>query len=285
MSIRVLEGLAEVVDQYDLFIIDQWGVLHNGETPHPGAVDVLRELRRAGKTITILSNSGKRLTVTQARMTDMGFTDDLYDHCVTSGEEVWQALNAASEPFYTNLGAHCLMLTWDGDNRLIEGLPLSEAKSVEDADFILNAGTTNDQAVLETMEPLLQRAAARGLPMVCANPDFVSKAPDGSLAICPGTTARRFEELGGKVDYRGNPHAPVYRRCFELTPDHGPALAIGDSLCHDIGGANGAGIDSLFISGGIHAEDIPDLGDSAALATLCEREGQTPTYAASTFRW
>ncbi|MBL4720118.1 MAG: TIGR01459 family HAD-type hydrolase [Alphaproteobacteria bacterium] len=285
MSVRVLDGLAEVADQYDLFIIDQWGVLHNGETPHAGAVDVLRELRRAGKTITILSNSGKRLAVTQARMADMGFTDDLYDHCVTSGEEVWQALNAASEPFYADLGAQCLMLTWDGDNRLIEGLPLREVDSVEDADFILNAGTTNDQAVLKAMEPMLQRAAARGLPMVCANPDFVSKAPDGSLAICPGTTAKRYEVLGGRVDYRGKPHAPVYRKCFELAPNHGPTLAIGDSLCHDIGGANGAGIDSLFISGGIHAEELSDLGDPYALAMLFNREGQTPTYAAPALRW
>jgi HAD superfamily hydrolase (TIGR01459 family) len=285
MNIRVLEGLSNVADQYDLFIIDQWGVLHDGETPHDGAVDVLRALRKAGKTITILSNSGKRHSLTTERMAGMGFTDDLYDHCVTSGEEVWQALHDATEPFYAALGKRCFMFTWDGDKRLIDGLGLIEADDMEDADFVLNSGTPSGMLDLESVEPLLRRAVAHDLPMVCANPDFVSKAPDGTLAICPGTTARRYEELGGRVDYRGKPHAPVYRKCFELTPGHGPALAIGDSLYHDIGGANNAGIDSLFISSGIHADDLGDVADPAAVSALCDREGQRPTYMMTALRW
>lgn len=285
MSIRVLDGLATVADKYDLFIVDQWGVLHNGEAPHVGAVDVLRALRKAGKTITILSNSGKRLSVTMERMAAMGFTDDLYDHCVTSGEEVWQALDDGTDPFYAALGSRCYLFTWAGDKRLMKGLSLLEADDVEDADFILNTGTPDGLSDLESLEPLLRRAAALDLPMVCANPDFVSKAPDGTLAICPGMIARRYEELGGRADYRGKPHAPVYRKCFELTPDHGPALAIGDSLFHDIGGANNAGIDSLLITSGIHADDLSDLSDPAAVAALCDREGQHPTYMMPTLRW
>lgn len=285
MSIPILDGLAAVANQYDLFIIDQWGVLHDGVNPHEGAVDVLRALRAAGKTITILSNSSKRRSVTTERMAAMGFTNDLFDHCVTSGEEVWRALHDRSEPFYEALGERCYMFTWEGDKSMINDLPLVEADGVEDADFILNSGTPSDATGPDSLLSILQRAVARDLPMICTNPDFVSKGPDGELSLCPGATARQYAELGGRVDYRGKPHAPVYQKCFALAPGHGAALAIGDSLYHDIGGANNAGIDSLFISSGIHAEDLSNITDPAALIELFAREGQSPTYAMPALRW
>ena len=126
MSIGQLEGLAAVADRYALFIIDQWGVLHNGESLHDGAVETLRELRARGKKIVILSNSSKRLSVSTRRMAEMGIAPDCYDHCVTSGEEVWQALNARDEPFYTALGGRCMIFTWDDDRDIMQGLGLTE---------------------------------------------------------------------------------------------------------------------------------------------------------------
>ena len=285
----IIEGLSEVADRYALFLVDQWGVLHDGQSPHGGAVDALHALRAAGKKIVILSNSGKRLSVTLPRMADMGFGPDCYDHCVTSGEEVWQALKARTEPFYAGLGQRCYTFSWDGDTSMLDGLDLTGTGDIEDADFILNSGTQSGTVNLDVYEPVLQRAVARGLPMICANPDFVSVAPDGSLNICPGITARRYEKLGGKVDYRGKPHAPVYDRCFAHEPDARPVLAIGDSLYHDIGGANTAGIDSLFVAGGIHGADAGVDGegplDADRLAALYAKEGQTPTYAMARFRW
>lgn len=277
---NVIGGVSDVMDRYDLFLVDQWGVLHNGESALPGAVDVLRALRGAGKTIIILSNSGKRVSVTKPRMHDMGFTPDLYDHCVTSGEEVWQALHARTDPFYRELGRRCLMFSWDGDKRLMDGLQLTEVADVSDADFILNAGTRSGLEDVSEFDGILQDAASRDLPMICANPDFVSVAPDGSHAICPGTTARRYEQLGGRVDYRGKPHMPVYTKCFALAGNFKAALAIGDSLHHDIAGANKAGIDSLFISSGIHGDELGTNGltDPASLTALFDKEEISPTY-------
>ncbi len=289
MTVQRIEGLAAIADRYGLFLIDQWGVLHNGETAHPGAVETLRGLREAGKTIVILSNSSKRIAVTIERMAEMGFDASCYDHCVTSGEAVWRAIAARSEPFYAALGRRCFLFTWDNDKRLFEDLDLIEVDSVAEADFILNIGTQSGLPDATVYDPILRDAAARDLPMICANPDFVSVAPDGSLAICPGMTARRYEELGGRVDYRGKPHAPVYDECFSLAPDAGPAIAIGDSLYHDIGGANGAGIDSVLVAGGIHAKDLA-AGDGRCidmgrLDALCHREGQAPTHVMPLFCW
>ena len=289
MSIRQLDGLAAVADRYALFIIDQWGVLHNGESPLDGAIETMRELRAMGKKIVILSNSSKRLGISTGRMAEMGFTPDCYDHCVTSGEEVWQALNARDEPFYAGLGRRCMIFTWDDDRNIMEGLGLTEVQNIGDADFILNAGTRTGTQNMDDYDPILKEAVARDLPMVCANPDFVSIAPDGTFSICPGTTARRYEELGGRVDYRGKPHMPVYRKCFSHEPDARPAVAIGDSLVHDIGGANRAGIDSILIGGGIHGKDIgldsSDTIDPKKLDAVCARMGQAPTYAMPLFRW
>ncbi|NKB56032.1 MAG: TIGR01459 family HAD-type hydrolase [Alphaproteobacteria bacterium] len=288
MTIRIIEGLGEVADRYALFLVDQWGVLHDGESPHDGAIEALRALRAAGKKVVILSNTSKRLALTLPRMAAMGFGDDCYDHCVTSGEEVWQALKARTEPFYAALGHRCYLFSWDGDTRLFDGLDLTGTGDIDEADFILNAGTTSGTLDLSAYEPILQRAVVRDLPMICANPDFVAVAPDGSLAICPGATARRYEELGGRVDYRGKPHAPVYTKSLEHEPQARPVLAIGDSLYHDIGGANRAGVDSLFVVSGIHGGDL-DLAegtlDPDRLDAVCQQEGQTPTYAMTKFRW
>lgn len=289
MTHRIIEGLSEVADRYALFLVDQWGVLHDGESPHDGAVEALRALRAKGKKIVILSNSSKRLSVTVPRMAEMGFGAELFDHCVTSGEEVWQALKARAEPFYAALGRCCFMFSWDGDNRIMDDLDLVGTDNVDDADFILNAGTRSGTVDLQAYEPILRRAADRGLPMICANPDFVSIAPDGGMAICPGATARRYEELGGAVDYRGKPHQPVYDRCLEHEPHARPVLAIGDSLYHDIGGANRVGIDSLFVASGIHRHDLGlDAGSLLSegnLDRLYDSEGQVATYAMTHFRW
>ena len=289
MTVKSIEGLSAIADHYGLFLVDQWGVLHNGETAHDGAAKTLRALREAGKKIVILSNSSKRIAVTTQRMAAMGFDASCYDHCVASGEEVWRALSSRSDPFYAALGRRCFLFTWDNDKRLFEDLDLIEVDAVAEADFILNIGTQSGLPDVRVYDAILREAAARDLPMICANPDFVSVAPDGGLAICPGTTARRYEELGGRVDYRGKPHAPVYRTCFSLEPDCGPAVAIGDSLHHDIGGANRAGIDSVLIAGGIHARELAanEEGciDKERLDALCRSEGQAPTYVLPRFGW
>jgi len=289
MTIRCIEGLAEIAGDYDLFLIDQWGVLHDGETAHDGAADTLRALRRAGKKIIILSNSSKRLDFTAERMAAMGFDADCHDHFVTSGEQVWRALSTRDEPFYVALGRRCFLFTWDNEKRLMEDLDLIEVETVAEADFILNIGMKSGLPDPSVYDPVLREAALRDLPMICANPDFVSITPEGNLSLCPGTTARRYEELGGRVDYRGKPHAPVYRECFSLEPDCGRAVAIGDSLYHDIGGANGAEIDSVLIAGGIHANELAagDGGpiDMDRLDALCRDEGQAPTHVMPLFRW
>ncbi|MEE8444259.1 MAG: TIGR01459 family HAD-type hydrolase [Alphaproteobacteria bacterium] len=282
-----IAGLSEIAGHYDLFLLDQWGVIHDGETPLPGAIDAMRGLRELGKPVVLLSNSARRATVGIANLDRIGVDRSLYDHLVTSGEEVWACLRARGEPFYAALGRRCFMFTWAGDRGLSEGQGLVRADDIAQADFILAAGTSGKP--VSDYEDTLQEAAARDLPMICANSDFTSVAPDGSMAVCPGSIARRYEELGGRVRWHGKPNRSVYETCLALYPQAGRIIGVGDSLYHDIAGAARAGIDSTFVAGGIHMRALGvawgETPDPKRLAALFEEEGQTPDYAIPALRW
>lgn len=285
---KSIQGLGEIAAGYDLFLIDQWGVIHDGETPYDGAIDTLGELRATGKPIVILSNSARRAHVGIDKMDSMGIPRASYDHLVTSGEQAWQALRYRKDPFHAGLGRRCLLFSWGDDRGLTGGgIDLELVDDPAEAEFILMAGTNREPP--EHYELVLQEALARNIPMVCANPDLVSVTPEGELVICPGQIARRYEEIGGSVRWHGKPHREIYEACFALYPGAKRILGIGDSLHHDIAGAAAAGIDSLFIAAGIHA---PALGikwgeapSPARLEALCAETGQRPDYALPVFRW
>jgi HAD superfamily hydrolase (TIGR01459 family) len=130
---------------------------------------------------------------------------------------------------------------------------------------------------------LLEAASRRHLPMVCANPDLHRASPDGGLQEAPGLVARAYEQLGGTVRYHGKPEPRIYRSCFaRLGLERSRVVAVGDSLEHDIAGAQGVGIDSVFIGGGIHRSEIAWYGaamDPASCLALFARAGRIPTYA------
>lgn len=283
MSCKIISGLSAVVDDYDLFLVDQWGVLHDGFNVHPGAVEAMENLRATRKKVIILSNSGKRLADSYARMERMGIKQEFYDHVVTSGEQVYRNFEINSDPFYQNLGEKGYFFTWDeGSKAVAKGVGKSEAESIEDADFILCTGT--DQGDINYYLPLLEKARAKNLPLICANPDFVSVQPDGSLKMCPGTVAKAYEDMGGKVRWHGKPTKEVYDYCKQLEPNSPRILGIGDSLKHDIKGANDAGGHSLFVIGGIHGSEAE--GDAATqVSTLADSYDIMPTYALDKFVW
>lgn len=283
MPVTLVHGVAALADAHELFLVDQWGVLHDGHRLYPGAADALRGLKDAGRTVILLSNSGKRPGASGDRLDQLGIPPSLYDAVVTSGGQLHDALARAESAPYDALGERVFVFAWDADRGLLEGLPYREVTDLREADWILCAGV--DRPDLPAYADDLVLARERGLPLLVANPDFVTVAPDGSLQLCPGSIARAYEEQGGIVHWHGKPTAGIYEACRRVGGS-GPALGIGDSLHHDVAGAADAGMATLLVTGGIHAEELPADPDAAAVEALARRLGTpVPDYASFRFRW
>jgi HAD superfamily hydrolase (TIGR01459 family) len=283
-------GLADLASRYRGFIVDQWGVLHDGARPYADALDCLARLRQAGKRIVLLSNSGKRTALNRARLSEIGLDAALYDALVTSGEATWRALAERPEPFFRSLGRRCILWSRSGDRSTVAGLPLEVVERVEDADFLLLAGV-EDAARLEDFGAELEAAAARGLPMVCANPDIVAVHPDGGFGMAPGALAHHYEQLGGRVGYVGKPHRPIYETCLQAlgAVPRAEVLTIGDSIAHDVAGGAAMELDTALIMSGIHSRIFdPARGaaaNRAALEQLAREYGVLPRWVLPRFAW
>ena len=264
MPVHLIAGLCELAPRYDGFILDLWGVIHDGVAPIPGAIDCLRSLIDSGKRIALLSNAPRRADDVVRRITAVGVPSGMYHEVMSSGEEAWQCLNRRDDPFYAALGRRCLHIGSDRDLEIREGLDLEYVDAPEEAQFILNTGPAGWDDRIEDYEPLLRQAIGCDLPMVCANPDLVVMR-GSTLHLCAGALAKWYEEAGGRVRWHGKPFRSVYDSCLRLLDiaDRSRVLAVGDSLRTDIAGAARAGIDSLLIAGGIHAEEFGKRGESA----------------------
>lgn len=283
-------GLATLADRYDAFIVDLWGVMHDGITAFPEAVEALEAMKAAGKRAVILSNAPRRADVVTARNAELGIAADLAHAVLSSGEDAWQHLNSRPDAWYETLGRYCYHLGPARDHGMREGLDLDFVDKLGEAEFILNTGNLEASDKVETYREFLEEGLARKLPMVCANPDL-EVIRGGRREICAGALAQAYEQMGGAVRWHGKPHPEVYRSCFALLPDLEPAriAAIGDSLRTDVAGAAAAGIDSIFVAGGIHGEElgVDPRGevDPESYAALLAGATPKPTAVLPLMRW
>ncbi len=291
MSISVLSGLRDIADRYDGFILDLWGVVHDGVAPYPGAADSLARLRDLGKRTVMLSNAPRRAFVLVEMMESMGISRDLYGAVMSSGEAVHLEFARRTDPWFAALGERCLHIGSAADSIIFEGLSLQRVEDVADADFVMNTGPDGFIETMDRYIPLLDAAAARRLPMVCANPDLAVMRR-GRRYVCAGALAQYYQTKGCEVRYRGKPDPAIYQVCLDLlgNPARARVLAVGDALHTDIAGADGVGIDSLFCTGGIHGAELgahygerPDPERVEAL--IAAHGGLRPTAAIGGLVW
>ena len=287
--IRYPRGVSELFDSYDGFVIDLWGVMHSGGMAFPAALAALQGIKAAGKKAVILSNAPNRVAAVAARNAQQGIVG--VDAIVTSGEVTWHALNAREDGFYQQLGPRAFLIGPERVRPMTEGLDFEFVSTPDRADFFLLCGLLADSPgdlSPVAYDDFLRPAVARGCPMICANPDLVVVRGD-KRETCAGAIAEHYEELGGTVRWYGKPFAEVYHRCAELleATDLSRVLAVGDSLRTDVTGANRAGMDALFIGGGIHHDQIGDLEKihgRDALEKLCAAYEAWPVAALPFFR-
>jgi HAD superfamily hydrolase (TIGR01459 family) len=286
---KLAHGMSELAERYDAFILDQWGVLHDGTRPYAGAAECLERLHRAGKRMVVLSNSGKREADNMRLMADMGFDVNVLERCVTAGEEARLAVVARADPFHRALGTRCFAFTRGGDRKLLEGIGLELVDRVEDADFLAVLGIDSPRRSLADYESELVAGVQRSLPMVCANPDIARLTPEG-IVDAQGVLAVRYEALGGRVFYHGKPYPAIYKACLaalECSPDK--VLMVGDSVDHDVLGARRAGLASALIPGGVHGADLGvqwgELPREEAWRAFAGGACSQPDYLLAAFNW
>ncbi len=278
-------GMAALAGRYDGFILDLWGVIHDGVRPYQGAGDCLRHLRDAGKRCVLLSNAPRRSHAAEAMLAAMGLAPDLYTGLLTSGEAAHLALLRRDDPWFAALGRRVWHLGPERDRNVMAGLDLEPVATPAAAEFVLNTGPDdhNGPRALAEFEGDLVACARRRLPMICANPDL-EVIRGGVRVICAGTLALRYEQLGGVVRWLGKPDPAIYAPVLAmLGTEPARTLAVGDSLRTDIAGAAAAGLDSCWVLGGIHGEALGD--DHGAAAAEAAAAGLRPVAVMPRFVW
>ncbi|WP_027576035.1 TIGR01459 family HAD-type hydrolase [Bradyrhizobium sp. WSM1743] len=282
-----IKALSAIADRFDHVLLDQWGTLHEGGAVFPAARNCVQRLRDAGKRVLVLSNSGKRARNNEERLEALGLPPAAYDGILTSGEVTWNSLHARAREPFVNLGRTCLLITRGGDYSIVDGLDLTMVADVQEADFILLGGLDDAVAEPEHWRDGLISAAARRLPMLCANPDLTMFSAK-RLIPAPGALAKFYETLGGHVIYVGKPHAPIFDAALERLghPDPRRVLMVGDSLDHDIAGARAAAMLTLLLTSGVHRETLAWAPDPPTpVRTLAKSQNRVPNWVMSHLAW
>lgn len=283
---QIIQSLAEVSDRYDALFVDLWGCVHNGVTAYPEAVSALQAYRQRGGIVVLVTNSPKPRAGVITQLGLFGVPDDAYDTIATSGDSARAAMftGAVGEDVY-------FMGEWRRDEEFFTPLDVIENPvpikrvPLTDAQGIVCCGPFDPMA-----DPAVNRAdflyaKTKGLKLLCANPDLVVDRGD-VREWCAGALAQLYTEMGGESLYFGKPHPPIYdlarRRLAALGKDipDSAILAIGDGAQTDIKGAMGEDIDSLFISGGLAAEETRtvDTPDPIALQEYLRKENSAPNF-------
>jgi len=282
-TLRFVERLADLVDSVDVVLSDIWGVVHNGLESFPDACEALHTFRSRGGTVIMITNAPRPADSVQRQLRKLGVADDTYDAIVSSGDLTRHYV--AGHP-----GGKVFWVGPERDSSIYRGLDLTLGP-IEQADYIVCTGLFDDETeTAEDYRDMMLQARERQLTLICANPDIVVERGD-RLIFCAGAIAELYRELGGEVIFYGKPHRPIYDRAMELASERrGHAipldrvLAIGDSVRTDLAGALGFGIDCLFVTRGIHAEEFAGV-DQLDPASVKELFGHPPRALIRDLKW
>ena len=269
VNLKNLNHLSEIFQLYDTYIIDLWGVMHDGISLNPSAIETIEKLNENSKKVVFLSNAPRPSAKVVNFLKKIKMNEKLLSKVVTSGEAAMLAINKKKfgEKFY-HLGP-------SRDNSIFEKV-IQNKTTLEKCDFILCTGLFDDyDQDLNYYKDLLKNFTSKKL--ICTNPDLIVHR--GKIEeLCAGSIAKIFEEMGGEVVYYGKPHVEIYDMCFQKGEK---VLAIGDNLRTDIKGANNINADSLFIYSGVHRKEL----NNNEIKLLLEKYNVKANYFQKELKW
>lgn len=276
-----ITGLSDIADQFDLYLVDQYGVLHDGVAAYPGVIDALARLRSRGRRVIVLTNSGKDASQNRARLAALGIDGSHFHAVVSSGEVGLHLVRSGALGSRFAIGGECCVIGRSGDQYAVSADDFRLIERPADAAFVVFAGSDAPRTSLEAYRAMLTAAAQAGVPALCVNPDL-TMIRNGELVPAPGAIARVYESLGGLVDYVGKPDGAIFRHALEVAGmrTEGRVVMIGDSPEHDVVGAKAMGLQTLLVRTGIHQS----LAESQLLG-FCEACGGTPDFLAPALEW
>jgi HAD superfamily hydrolase (TIGR01459 family) len=282
-TIPVIDAIAPLGKGYAAWLVDIWGVMHNGVRAFPPAVEATRRYREQGGIVILLSNSPRPSEPLQRQLTSLGVSEESYDATVSSGDLTRHEL-AKHE------GARIFHLGPERDLPIFKDLDLTRVDA-KDAELVVCTGLFNDETETpEDYEGLLRELAGRKLTMLCANPDHLVERGH-NLVYCAGALAQIYEEDGGEVIYAGKPYAPIYELAEETIARlagrkvaRSEILAIGDGIRTDMAGAAEFGLDAVFVASGLHVGPGGEGLDDLRLAELFEGR-KAPRAAMPALAW
>jgi HAD superfamily hydrolase (TIGR01459 family) len=281
-----IEHFEPLARQYDIVLCDVWGVIHNSVVSFPTASEALLRFRGQGGTVILITNAPRPGAVVARYLDGLAVPRESYDGIVSSGDVTRRVIAE-------RLGERIFHLGPERDLGIFAELDVQLASAAA-ADYVVCSGLFNDEVETpDDYRDLLTGLRDRELFMICANPDLVVER-GSKLVYCAGALADLYHSLGGDVLYAGKPHSPIYDEALAKAAvargrpvARESVLTIGDSIRTDLKGAVHVGLDCLFVTGGIHAEELRayDASDAAALGEFFAPAGAAPKAVTRRLAW
>lgn len=251
---KSIESLHEIKKNYNVFLFDQWGVIHNGKNLYPNAEKIFKDLLEEDKLIYVISNSGKKSSDNITRLQQMGAENILKTEIITSGDVCLHYLSENKNPC-KDLGLKFFPIGIDYP--LLNDTQFKKVSNINDANFLLLTSTYGFYDFEDTLS-LMRTAIKLEIPLVCSNPDILGISGN-NVHLSTGDLALYYKKNGGKTYFFGKPGVEIYDFVQSKSLRHkNEMIMIGDSLFNDIAGANNFGIDSLLIKNGIHKKNFSE---------------------------
>jgi len=285
-ALPLLPNFSALAREYDVVLSDVWGVIHNGIAAHPHACDALMRMRAQGGIVILVTNAPRQNEVVARQLERLHVPRQTYDAIVSSGDVTRSVIQQRRGQSLYHLGP-------ERDRSVFTGLEVRFAP-LETADYVVCSGLEDDETeTADDYRSRLEFMLSRNLFMVCGNPDVVVER-GSTLVYCAGAIADLYARMGGEVLYAGKPYPPIYDMALakaeraagrKIAPSR--VLAIGDSVRTDLKGAHTMGFDFLFVTSGIHAEELGsrEEPDGAALLATFAAAGGMPKAVMRELTW